>query len=131
MMPASPATKQPHQRDLPFPATIARRMIADRLDREDTLGCGLFNDTEWAMTLDIYLSTAEGRRPTEVAITLASGIPVSTAKRIIAFLVSKGDLIREPDPSNDKRSLIGLTNARHASITAYLVRVAERWGFNP
>jgi hypothetical protein len=130
MMPASPATQQPRHRDLPFPATVARRMIADRLDREDTLGCGLFNDTEWVMTLDIYLSMAEGRRPTEVAITLAAGIPVSTAKRIIAFLIGKGDLIREPDPYNNKRSLVRLTNERHAAITAYLVRVAERWKFN-
>ena len=128
MMPASPAAEQPRHRDLPFPATIARRMIADRLDREDSLGCGLFNDTDWAMMLDIYVSMAEGRYPSEVAITLTSGVPVRTAKRIIAFLVSKGDLIHQPDPRNEQRSLVWLTEPRHAAITAHLIRVAQRWG---
>jgi DNA repair protein RadC len=126
-MPASPSTSQTGHSNLPFPAVVARRMIADRIDREDALGTALFNDTDWAMMLDIYVSMAEGRQPSEVAITLASGIPVSTAKRIVAFLVSKGDLIRETDPGNDKRSLVRLTDARHAAMTAYLARVAGRW----
>lgn len=127
-MPASPATEQAGHSNLPFPAVVARQMIVDRIDREATLGTALFNDTDWAMMLDIYLAMAEGRLPSEVAITLASGIPVSTAKRIVAFLVAKGDLNREDDPQNGGRLLLSLTDARHAAMTAYLARVAGRWG---
>jgi hypothetical protein len=109
-------------------ASVARRMIADRLDRESTLGPDLFQDVSWNMTLDIYVSMTDERRISDVAVTLASGVPVSTASRFVALLVANGDLIRQTDPRDGVRALISLSEARFASVTAYLARVAERWG---
>jgi hypothetical protein len=108
--------------------TIARRIIDDRRDREATLGADLIQDIGWNMMLDIFVSMTDGRRMSDVAVTLASGAPVTTASRFISFLVANGDLVREPDPRDRSRWLVTLSEARFAAVTAYLARVAERWG---
>jgi hypothetical protein len=106
---------------------IARRLVDDRRDREATIGVDIVCDLGWNMMLDIFISMTDGRRMSDVAVSLASGAPPSTAARFIAFLVATGDLVREPDPRDDRRSLVTLSKARFTAVTAYLGRVADRW----
>lgn len=115
-------------------AAIARRLIADRVDREALLGPDIFQNISWTITLDLYVAMTDNRRHSDVAISLASGAPTTTAARVIAIMIDKGELIRTTDEGDGIRSLIALSPSRFVSVTAYLARVAERWGvvvYNP
>jgi hypothetical protein len=117
-----------HPADYKSYGRIARHLIDDRTDCEKTFGVDLHHDLGWIMLLNVYVSMTDGRRISDVALALASGAPSSTATRTINFMIANGDLVRTTRPNDRISTMMTLSDARFAAMTAYLARVAERWG---
>jgi hypothetical protein len=107
--------------------SIARRLIEDRVDRENTFGIDTCQDLPWTILLDVYVSMTDDRRVSDVALALASGAPSSTALRTINFMVANGDLVRTMHPNERISTTISLSGESFTTMTDYFARVADRW----
>lgn len=87
---------------------FARRLIAERRQRERLLGSEFFGEPAWDMLLDLFAAHVEGKQISVSSLCIASAVPPTTALRWISSLTQKGVLIRRRDPSDGRRMLIEL-----------------------
>jgi len=90
-------------------AAFARRLIAERREREAMLGRDLFGEPAWDLLLELFAAHDEGRDVPLSALSRAGGVPVSTSLRWIAALGDEGKLVRLGSPSGGEREYVRLS----------------------
>lgn len=81
-------------------------------------------DPNWNMLLDLLLAHLENRQIYLTSLCLASGLPITNAKRRIEQLIATGLLRRTDDQADGRRVLISLTDSALERLSAYLDRIA-------
>lgn len=87
--------------------TAARLLRAGQL-RKEVFGSKLINDPAWQILLNLYVSARAGRSVTVTSASEASGAPLSTGLRTVTSLLDSGQIVREVDSSDRRRSLLML-----------------------
>jgi len=104
----------------------ARIALRRRLLRRQLLGASdLFGEPAWDMLLDLFIHQAEGRSLSMSALCLSSGIPTSSAMKLIQRLCDAGLLERLPDPRDGRRSLIRISPDTRHRLRAYFAEGIE------
>lgn len=98
----------------------ARRMIRERLRRQNFFDAGLFADPAWDMMLDLFVAEAEGRDTPVMNLCLSSQVPETTTLRWVKTLEHAGVFIREKDEHDQRRVLVRLSPSAAKSLAAYL-----------
>jgi hypothetical protein len=120
----SEATRQDEDDQLPKlvrnPENFARQIdefVRLRSLRNQLFGENLFYDPVWNMLLDLMIARLRGRQISVTSLCIASGVPETTALRLIGELTRRAVLVRKDDASDGRRVFIELTN-RHANAVA-------------
>lgn len=90
-------------RDRSVLAAVASSMRRARVRRNEIVGTDLFRDPAWDMLLELFAAHESGKRLTQNSLCHASGVPESTALRMIHRLEESG-LIERAEPRGDRRS---------------------------
>jgi hypothetical protein len=98
----------------------ARRMIRERLRRQNFFDTGLFADPAWDMMLDLFVAEAEGRETPVMNLCLSSQVPETTTLRWVKTLEHAGVFIRQKDAHDQRRVLVRLSPTAAKSLAAYL-----------
>lgn len=81
---------------------FAKRLLAQRRQREQLLGRELASDPAWAMLLALFVAHEEGTPASVAEVCAAAGTPPATALRWLATVASEGKIMwgkatRSPD----------------------------------
>lgn len=103
-------------------ATVShvRTIIAFRSLRRRYFG---FDPPEaaWSMMLELYALRLEGRSLNQTRLSIAAGVPQTTALQVIRRLLDAGILARSADPADKRLLLIDLSDDAARRMRAYLV----------
>jgi len=75
-----------------------------------------FADPEWSMLLDLFVEQCRSRRTSVTSLSLASGVPPSTAMRFISAMVNQGVLNKCRDREDGRRVFVELSAGTMASM---------------
>jgi hypothetical protein len=112
--PRAPADVSPHS------LATARRMMRERLKRNNHFDAALFADPAWDMMLDLFIAEAEGRETPVMNLCLSSQVPETTTLRWVKTLEHAGIVIRRKDEHDQRRVLVRLSPEAAKSLAAYL-----------
>jgi hypothetical protein len=118
-VPGEPWTSQQHAIDL---AQRIHRYLAARRARGALLSGDWFADPAWDLLLDLLAAQYLGRRVSITSACIAAHVPATTALRWIDRLVEEGALLREDDPSDGRRSYLGLAPALAIRLEQWIER---------
>lgn len=103
------------------------------IDRD--LGYGLFDSPALLMLLELFVARCHGRQTTVKSLTLASGVPQSTAQRWIDRLQAQKLVDKHVNRSDRRSALVTIADPAVIAIRALLGRLdaarsarAETWG---
>ena len=98
----------------------AKRALRRRILRRQLLGHdALFGEPAWDMLIDLFIHQGEGKPVSTSSICIASGVPITTALRLLQRLCEVGLLIRAADPDDGRRNLVRIApNVAHR-LTAF------------
>ena len=95
-------------------------LITARAKRRQYLRPDLFVEPDWDMLLDLYVARLRGRRVSVSSLCIAGNIPPTTALRHIADMVENGEINRTPDPADQRRAFLDLSDDAFARITDWI-----------
>lgn len=72
------------------------------------------------MLLDLYIARLKGTRVSVTSLCAAANIPPTTALRHIADLVTNGEIDRTPDPADQRRAFLDLSDHAFARINDWI-----------
>ncbi len=72
------------------------------------------------MILDLYVAAIRGYRISVSSLTIASLVPPTTALRHIKAMEEKGEIIRDPDPTDGRRHHLRLSPQMMDSVTGWI-----------
>jgi hypothetical protein len=103
-------------------AAVARRLYADRRDRDDAFGKAveLFQEPAWDMLLELFIWHADGLGVPAHQLSATGHTAATSAMRWIAALEAAGLVHGWTDPARPDRQLVGLTPAGATLMTRYL-----------
>jgi hypothetical protein len=103
-------------------AAVARRLYADRRDRDAAFGeaVELFQEPAWDMLLELFIWHADGLGVPAQQLSATGHTAATAAMRWIAALEAEGLVHGWTDPARPDRRLIGLTLAGATVMTRYL-----------
>lgn len=101
-------------------AAHVRAIIAFRSLRRRYLGFDPA-DAAWSLMLELDAAQLEGRSLNQTRLSIAAGVPQSTALQVIRRLLDVGIFTKEADPDDKRLLLIGLSGAAAKRMRAYLV----------
>jgi hypothetical protein len=104
----------------PGSLATARRMIRERLRRQNFFDTALFADPAWDMMLDLFVAEAEGRETPVMNLCLSSQVPETTTLRWVKTLEHAGVFIRQKDEHDQRRVLVRLSPSAAKAMIAYL-----------
>ena len=97
---------QAHGRAVPIDADYIRAQLRAELKRRELIGGEIFGDPAWHMLLDLLLAKFEGRTVSVSSACIASGMPTTTALRLINRMVKNEVLCRIPDDKDGRRDFL-------------------------
>ncbi len=98
----------------------AHRAHRRRLLRRQLVGAAdLFGEPAWDMLLDLFIHEAEARPVSTSSVCIASGLPMTSALRLLQQLCDAGLVTREPDRDDGRRNFIRLAPDLGHRLTAY------------
>lgn len=100
-----------HERGSICPTAAANARLAawHRERRRELIGHpSLLANPAWDMLIDLFLHAESGRQVSTSALCIGSGVPMSTALRLIAKLCESRIVARNPDPMDGRRKFITL-----------------------
>ena len=110
-----PHARQPSERRL----SQARAVLAGRRRRATHFNGVRFYDPSWDMILELYVATCEQRRIAVSQLCKLSGGSTTTALRHIEQLEALGYIVRQSDPDDGRRLIVG-------TLTP-LIDASEQW----
>ncbi|MGA9580812.1 MAG: winged helix DNA-binding protein [Allosphingosinicella sp.] len=119
-----PPLRRPTDPPMPVTAATVRSIIAARRHRRDFLGFNV-GDPEWSLILELYAARLEGRQLHQTGLSVAAGVPQSTALQATRRLVEAGLFATKPDPRDGRKLLVTLTAPAAERIRAYLTAAME------
>ncbi len=108
-------------------ASLIRRIIRLRRDRERHFPAEIFADPAWDMLLDLVAARMESRQVAVSSLCIAACVPTTTALRWIRSLSEAGVFERSTDPSDARRTWISLSPSAAEGMMAWLRRFAEQF----
>lgn len=105
-------------------ASVVRRFIKSRRERDTFLPKHLFADPAWDMLLELYASELDQRRVATSNLCDASAVPPTTALRWIGAIEKEGLIERKSDPLDARRIFVRLSSQGASSMEAYFQRQA-------
>jgi DNA-binding MarR family transcriptional regulator len=70
----------------------------------------VFGEPAWDMMLDLFIADRTGTRISVSSLCIGSNAPPTTALRYIRTMVERGVFTRMPDPSDNRRIWVSLSN---------------------
>lgn len=110
----------------PDPVAYARRLLAAQKQRVRLLGDIPVGEPAWEILLHLFVREADGQPASVSDACLASGVPITTGHRYLAYLTERGHVIRETDQEDARRTLLQLTRDMHGRLTALLTQEIEQ-----
>jgi DNA-binding MarR family transcriptional regulator len=104
---------------------LARILMTHLKRRAKYLPKATFDDPQWVMMLDLFIASEEGRQVSISSLSLASGVPPTTALRHIRSLVTKGLFERVPHPQDRRICLVRLSREARNQMINYLASIAS------
>lgn len=95
-------------------------LIAARATRRKYLRADLLVEPDWDMLLDLYAARLRGKQVSITSLCIAANVPSTTALRHIAAMVQHGEIRRTPDPVDQRRALIELSDETFNRMTEWL-----------
>jgi DNA-binding MarR family transcriptional regulator len=108
----------------PGPSRAARSIIKARSARRRFFDGELFADPAWDMLLELYALEGEGRRISVSKLSVAAGVPCTTALRWLDKLEAESLLVREEDPADGRRVWVMLSPTGIAAMDSYIRQIA-------
>lgn len=96
--------------------------------RRETVLPGLFADPAWDMLLDLTAARLERREVTVSSLTIASGVPPTTAMGQLARLVARGVILRTAHPHDGRKVIVTIGDDAFAAMLGLLDRLATIGG---
>ena len=109
-------------------ANVARRLLAETRAVTPLFSCGLFDNGPLTMMLDLYLHACLGKAVSVSSLTIASGVPQTTALRCIQLLTRQGVIERRVDEHDARRVWVTLSEGSLREASRYIEGAADRWG---
>jgi DNA repair protein RadC len=104
----------------------ARRIVRRRMLRKQLLGGDrLFGEPAWDMLIDLFIHECEGKPVSTSSLCIASGLPMSSALRLLQRLSDARFLVRKADPSDGRRNFIKLAPDIAHRLGAYFAEGDE------
>ncbi|MGV7123088.1 JAB domain-containing protein [Sphingopyxis sp. 550A] len=98
----------------------AQRISRRRILRRQLIGADdLFGEPAWDMLIDLFIHEAEIKPVSTGSLCIASGLPMSSALRLLQRLCDAGLVIREADRHDGRRNFIRLTPRLAHRLMAY------------
>jgi DNA-binding MarR family transcriptional regulator len=119
-----PPLRRPTEPPMPVTARTVRSIIAARWLRREYLGFDV-GDSEWSLMLELYAARLEGRQVHQTGLSVAAGVPQTTALRATRRLTETGIFSAKPDPRDGRQLLIALTQPAAERIRSYLEAALE------
>jgi DNA-binding MarR family transcriptional regulator len=119
-----PPLRRPADKPMPVTASTVRTIIAARWLRREYLGFDA-GDPEWSLMLELYSARLEGRQVHQTGLSVAAGVPQSTALQATRRLVEAGIFTTKPDPRDGRKLLVALTAPAAERIRSYLAAALE------
>ena len=107
-------------------ATFARYLLACRRRRETAFDDVEFGEPAWDMLLELYAASVEACRVSVSRLSLAAGVPSTTASRWIEAMTADGHFVRHRDERDGRRSFITLSPGLFERVDAYLREMREK-----
>lgn len=98
----------------------AKRTVRRRMLRRQLIGApSLFGEPAWDMLIDLFIHHCEGKTVSTSSLCIASGVPMSSALRMIQRLCDAELLSRRADPADGRRFFVELTPEVRQRMLAY------------
>ncbi len=91
-------------------AANARMAVIRRTQRRELLGNpSLLTNPAWDMLIDLFLNTHANKPVSTSGLCIGSGLPMTSALRLVRKLCDANLVLREPDAADGRRNFIRLT----------------------
>lgn len=98
----------------------AKRTVRRRMLRRQLVGASwLFGEPAWDMLIDLFVHELEEKPVATSSLCLASGVPMSSALRLVQRLCDAKLIQRHADPRDGRRSFVRLSPDLRRRLTAY------------
>ncbi len=101
-------------------ARLVSRMIRAREKRAAVFSPNLFSDPAWDIMLTLFLAQLRQRRMAASDLSSATAVPLTTTHRWIDTLEQKGWLRRSPDPLDQRRVFVQLSERGSAAMGVWI-----------
>jgi len=105
--------------------TLAREFYSGRRRRARYLSADLFGEPTWDILLDLYVAARENRRVPTTSACIGAHVPPTTALRWLRILEMRGQVEREEDGRDGRRTFVKLTERGKAVMEAFLGTMAD------
>ncbi len=112
--------RSPVVAEKPVDATLIRRLLRVRRDRDRFFPAEIFADPAWDMLLDLTAAQLEGKNVPVSSLCIAAAVPTTTALRWIRSLTEAGLFERRVDPMDARRTYISLSGNAASAMLSYL-----------
>ena len=106
-------------------ATLAKRLIDQRRQREQFLPAEYFGEPAWNILLTLYWARHSQLRLSVSAVCASSGAPSTTALRYITHLLGTGEIAKERHPHDRRVWWLSLSDEANCKIGQYLDRIGD------
>jgi hypothetical protein len=104
---------------------LARRTYNLRRQRAAILGNPeLFGEPAWDILLDLYIAHVEGKPVSVSSACIGSAAPPTTGLRWLGVLAEHDLILREPDPADQRRVMVRLTQRGVEAMERYFAAAA-------
>lgn len=101
------------------------RLYQERRIRDDVFADpDLFGEPAWDMLLDLAVAEGKGKAMSITALCIGAHVPPTTALRWVKILEDRGLIARRPDPVDQRRSFLALTNVGRAKLRRFVAKSA-------
>lgn len=112
--------------EVPRALANAHRAARRRLLRRQLVGApDLFGEPAWDMLVDLFIHEAEAKPVSTSSLCISSGLPMSSALRLLQRLTDAGLVTREADRTDGRRNFIRLDADLGHRLMAYFAEGDE------
>jgi DNA-binding MarR family transcriptional regulator len=106
---ARPSSYPPESPSQQNRALKAKRLYAQRREREKILGTSLFSEPAWDILLDLFVAHHSQKMISAHSACIGAAVPQSTALRHLRVLEDRGLVMSVPDAVDGRRRYVTLT----------------------